>query len=189
MNQYYDMDNGKNVMFMNDASSTSGYSSSTSPNSTNRSFSPAHSPKTMELQTDFANLNLPGGNSPHQPPMANSPYQNQLLNNGGICQLGATNLINSTGVSFGVANVTSFGNMYMDHQYFVPAPATVPPSQNFGYHQNGLASDGDIKHVPQLRIVEQPVEKFRFRYKSEMHGTHCFNAFNYAFPPHIYFLQ
>lgn len=23
-----------------------------------------------------------------------------------------------------------------------------------------------------LRIVEQPVEKFRFRYKSEMHGTH-----------------
>nr|NP_996187.1 relish, isoform D [Drosophila melanogaster]AAF07932.1 transcription factor maternal isoform [Drosophila melanogaster]AAS65132.1 relish, isoform D [Drosophila melanogaster] len=62
--------------------------------------------------------------------------------------------------------------MYMDHQYFVPAPATVPPSQNFGYHQNGLASDGDIKHVPQLRIVEQPVEKFRFRYKSEMHGTH-----------------
>lgn len=25
---------------------------------------------------------------------------------------------------------------------------------------------------PYLRITEQPVEKFRFRYKSEMHGTH-----------------
>ncbi|EDW42933.1 nuclear factor NF-kappa-B p110 subunit [Drosophila sechellia] len=174
MNQYYDLDKGKNVMFMNDASSTSGYSSGTSPHSTNQSFSPAHSPETMELQTDFANLNLPGGNSPHQLPMANSPYQHQLLNNGGISQLDATNfnLMNSTGAGVGVANVTNFGNTYMDHQYFVPAPATVPPAQNFGYHQNGLASGGDIKHVPQLRIVEQPVEKFRFRYKSEMHGTH-----------------
>ncbi|XP_021697567.1 nuclear factor NF-kappa-B p110 subunit isoform X1 [Aedes aegypti] len=26
--------------------------------------------------------------------------------------------------------------------------------------------------VPQLTIVEQPVDKFRFRYQSEMHGTH-----------------
>lgn len=26
--------------------------------------------------------------------------------------------------------------------------------------------------TPFLRITEQPVEKFRFRYKSEMHGTH-----------------
>ncbi|EDW96609.1 nuclear factor NF-kappa-B p110 subunit [Drosophila yakuba] len=172
MNQYYDLDKGKNVLFMNDASSTSGYSSGNSPNSTTQSLSPAHSPETMALQTDFANLNLPGGNSPHQPPMANSPYQHQLLNNDGICQLDATNLINSAGVGVGVANVTSFGNMYMDHQYFVSAPTTVPPAQHFGYHQNGLASDGDIKHVPQLRIVEQPVEKFRFRYKSEMHGTH-----------------
>ncbi|EDV49828.1 nuclear factor NF-kappa-B p110 subunit [Drosophila erecta] len=172
MNQYFDLDKGKNVQFMNDASSTSGYSSGNSPNSTTQSLSPAHSPETMALQTDFANLNLPGGNSPHQPPMANSPYQHQLLNNGGICQLDATNLINSAGVGVGVANVTSFGNMYMDHQYFVSAPTPVPPAQHFGYHQNGLASGGDIKHVPQLRIVEQPVEKFRFRYKSEMHGTH-----------------
>ncbi|KAH8351195.1 hypothetical protein KR084_010091, partial [Drosophila pseudotakahashii] len=172
MNQYYDLDKGKNVLFMNDASSTSGYSSGNSPNSTTQSLSPAHSPETMTLQTDFANLNLPGGNSPQQPPLANSPYhQHQLLNNvGGLCQLDATNLINSAGV--GIANATSFGNMYMDHQYYVAPPAAVPPAQQFGYHQNGLPSGGDSKHVPQLRIVEQPVEKFRFRYKSEMHGTH-----------------
>ncbi|XP_016932200.4 nuclear factor NF-kappa-B p110 subunit [Drosophila suzukii] len=171
MNQYYDLDKGKNVLFLNDASSTSGYSSGNSPNSTTQSLSPAHSPETMALQTDFANLNLPAANSPHQPPLANSPYQHQLLNNGALCQLDASNLLNSAGV--GVANATSFGNMYMDHQYYVSGPpATVPPGQPFGYHQNGLASGGDSKHVPQLKIVEQPVEKFRFRYKSEMHGTH-----------------
>jgi Rel/ankyrin family protein len=26
--------------------------------------------------------------------------------------------------------------------------------------------------LPYLEIVEQPQDKFRFRYKSEMHGTH-----------------
>jgi Rel/ankyrin family protein len=26
--------------------------------------------------------------------------------------------------------------------------------------------------LPYLKIIEQPVEKFRFRYKSEMMGTH-----------------
>nr|XP_036673175.1 nuclear factor NF-kappa-B p110 subunit-like [Drosophila suzukii] len=62
MNQYYDLDKGKNVLFLNDASSTSGYSSGNSPNSTTQSLSPAHSPETMALQTDFANLNLPAAN-------------------------------------------------------------------------------------------------------------------------------
>ncbi|KAI8046254.1 nuclear factor NF-kappa-B p110 subunit [Drosophila gunungcola] len=165
MNQYYDLDKGKNVLFMNDASSTSGYSSGNSPTSTTQSLSPAHSPETMALQTDFANLNLPAGNSPQPLALPNSPYQHQLLSQ----QLDASNLINSAGV----ANAQGFGNMYMDHQYYVPA--AVPPApggQLFGYHQNGLAAGGDSKHVPQLRIVEQPVEKFRFRYKSEMHGTH-----------------
>ncbi|XP_017058414.1 nuclear factor NF-kappa-B p110 subunit [Drosophila ficusphila] len=169
MNQYYDLDKGKNIMFLNDASSTSGYSSGNSPTSTTQSLSPAHSPETMALQTDFANLNLPAGNSPQPPPpLLNPPYQHQLLNNGALCQLDASNLINSTGV----VNATNFGTMYMDHQYYVPSSAVEPPGQHFGYHQNGLSSGGGGKHVPHLRIVEQPVEKFRFRYKSEMHGTH-----------------
>jgi len=29
-----------------------------------------------------------------------------------------------------------------------------------------------VAELPYLRIIEQPVEKFRFRYKSEMMGTH-----------------
>jgi Rel/ankyrin family protein len=29
-----------------------------------------------------------------------------------------------------------------------------------------------VAELPYLQIIEQPVEKFRFRYKSEMMGTH-----------------
>lgn len=36
---------------------------------------------------------------------------------------------------------------------------------------NGMDTS-DTAHQPFLVITEQPVEKFRFRYKSEMHGTH-----------------
>ncbi|KAH8283806.1 hypothetical protein KR054_001827, partial [Drosophila jambulina] len=163
MNQYYDLDKGKNVLFLNDASSTSGYSSGNSPTSTTQSLSPAHSPATMALQSDFANLNLPGNSPQQQQQQQNSPYQ-QLFD--------TSSLINPAGI--GTATATSFGNMY-DHPYYVSVGgAPVGGAQQpFGYQQNGLpAGNGDSKHVPQLRIVEQPVEKFRFRYKSEMHGTH-----------------
>lgn len=46
------------------------------------------------------------------------------------------------------------------------------------YHNNIRSQQSAIPEligcngVPMLHIVEQPVEKFRFRYKSEMHGTH-----------------
>lgn len=47
------------------------------------------------------------------------------------------------------------------------------------YHNNirnqqstALPEINEKNGVPLLHIVEQPVEKFRFRYKSEMHGTH-----------------
>lgn len=30
----------------------------------------------------------------------------------------------------------------------------------------------NVKNGPFLQIIEQPVDKFRFRYKSEMAGTH-----------------
>jgi hypothetical protein len=29
-----------------------------------------------------------------------------------------------------------------------------------------------VAELPYVRLIEQPVEKFRFRYKSEMMGTH-----------------
>ncbi|KAH8383823.1 hypothetical protein KR009_010659, partial [Drosophila setifemur] len=160
MNQYYDLDKGKNVLFMNDASSTSGYSSNNSPTSTQQSYSPAHSPDS--LPTEFANLALPAANSPHpQPPMQTSPYQ--LLTASGLDA--SSSLMSSAG----------FGNMYMDHQYYVQTTGVPSPHQNNGFHaqaNGGVVAAGTAKHVPHLKIAEQPVEKFRFRYKSEMHGTH-----------------
>ncbi|BFF89450.1 nuclear factor NF-kappa-B p110 subunit [Drosophila madeirensis] len=151
MNHIFDLDKGKNVLCMNDASNTSGYSSG---NSTTSTMSPAHSPEALALQNDFANLNLPPANSPQPPPMQSSP--NQLF-----------------AIDASASNATSFGNMYnIDHQYY--AQSVDATAQNFGYHRsNGVVAKTELGHMPAaLRIVEQPVEKFRFRYKSEMHGTH-----------------
>ncbi|XP_022218451.2 nuclear factor NF-kappa-B p110 subunit [Drosophila obscura] len=157
MNHIYDLDKGKNVLYVNDASSTSGYSSENSATST---MSPAQSPETLTMQNDFANLNLPQTNSPQPPPLQSSPYQ--LLN------IDASNFLGSN-----ATNATDFGigNMFVDHHYFAQAPDTIP---NFGYQRsNGVQANSELGHMPAaLRIVEQPVEKFRFRYKSEMHGTH-----------------
>ncbi|XP_002019616.2 nuclear factor NF-kappa-B p110 subunit [Drosophila persimilis] len=158
MSNIFDLDKGKNVQYMNEASCTSGYSSGNSPSSV---MSPSHSPETVALQNDFANLNLPQANSP-QPPLQSLPYQ--MLN--GNLVVDARNL----------TTATSFGNMYVDHPYYAQAPPDT--TQNFGYNRTnggvgGLVAKTEFGHMPAaLRIVEQPVEKFRFRYKSEMHGTH-----------------
>ncbi|XP_055625537.1 nuclear factor NF-kappa-B p110 subunit isoform X2 [Toxorhynchites rutilus septentrionalis] len=46
--------------------------------------------------------------------------------------------------------------------------------QTFNYTAQGNASEQTCIElsVPHLVILEQPVDKFRFRYQSEMHGTH-----------------
>lgn len=55
-----------------------------------------------------------------------------------------------------------------------------------GQHQTMTGEEGQLQtftyndpthphvelSVPHLVIIEQPVDKFRFRYQSEMHGTH-----------------
>lgn len=43
---------------------------------------------------------------------------------------------------------------------------------NIRSQQSAIPEINGCNGVPMLHIVEQPVEKFRFRYKSEMHGTH-----------------
>lgn len=43
---------------------------------------------------------------------------------------------------------------------------------NIRSQQSTIQEISDNNGVPTLHIIEQPVEKFRFRYKSEMHGTH-----------------
>ncbi|KAH8359967.1 hypothetical protein KR093_009789 [Drosophila rubida] len=173
MNQYFDLDQGKNVAYVNnDCSSTSGYSSANSP--TSMTHSPAHSPaltETLVLQNEFANLNLPAisSNSPspqhqlQQQHMHNSPYQaNQLLTNGNLC-------MDIDGIS---NNNLTFGNMYMpgDNFYATPTPQSVGFPTN---HMDANIGTGiKNEYTALLHIAEQPVEKFRFRYKSEMHGTH-----------------
>ncbi|XP_068154298.1 nuclear factor NF-kappa-B p110 subunit [Drosophila tropicalis] len=154
MNQYFDLDRRQNVSYLNDASSTSGYSSANSPTST--SMSPAHSPESTTLQNEFANLALPPVEN--SPPFMNLPYHqqpSQLMPNGNIPN-------------------ASFGNMYMDHQYYTSAPPPATTVQqtalNFQQQQPGSGMKNEFPAV--LQIAEQPVEKFRFRYKSEMHGTH-----------------
>ncbi|TDG48850.1 hypothetical protein AWZ03_004753 [Drosophila navojoa] len=162
--QFFDLDQGKNISYMNDCSSTSGYSSANSPISMTQS--PSHSPETFALQNEFANLNLPAMSnspSPQLQQLRSSPYQqpliaNQLLPSGNLCMEidgGSNNILNGN---------TNFGNMYMPMDHFYATP------QNVGF----AANDGGVKHeyTAVLHIVEQPVEKFRFRYKSEMHGTH-----------------
>lgn len=187
MSQYFDFDQGKNVAYVNDCSSTSGYSSGNSPIS--MTLSPAHSPETLGLQNEFANLNLPAlSNSPSPlPPYQTQPTTNQLLTNGGnLCMEIDGN--NSVVGSNSAANAT-FGNiMYMpvDHFYATPSPqaAATATSQIAtgafpGIHDAHVplgvgAESAGVKpeYTAVLHIAEQPVEKFRFRYKSEMHGTH-----------------
>ncbi|CAG9768669.1 unnamed protein product [Ceutorhynchus assimilis] len=57
--------------------------------------------------------------------------------------------------------------------FSVPSPGT---SQSY-FHAHVLSAEGnmmetDNKDAPYLRFIEQPTNKFRFRYKSEMAGTH-----------------
>ncbi|XP_034116900.2 nuclear factor NF-kappa-B p110 subunit [Drosophila albomicans] len=179
MNQYFDLDQGKNVVAYvnnNDCSSTSGYSSANSP--TSMTHSPAHSPETMVLQNEFANLNLPAisSNSPSpqhqlQHHMQNSPYHttqaSQLLTNGNLgMDIDVSNPNNNSNLTF--------GNMYMpvDHFYATPSPQSVgfPTTTNVVDNVTNMGIKNEYTAV--LHIAEQPVEKFRFRYKSEMHGTH-----------------
>ncbi|KAH8395532.1 hypothetical protein KR222_000567, partial [Zaprionus bogoriensis] len=185
MNQYFDFNQGKNVAYVNDCSNTSGYSSGNSPRSMT---SPAHSPEAFVLQNEFANLNLPAlSNSPSPLP----PYQqqqpppplsssNQLLTNGNLCM----DIDESNSVVGGGSANASFGNismyMPMDHFYATSSPqaSAVPAAAVAAFEAAGAgAATGTgtgVKHEYSavLHIAEQPVEKFRFRYKSEMHGTH-----------------
>ncbi|EDV93502.1 nuclear factor NF-kappa-B p110 subunit [Drosophila grimshawi] len=169
--QYFDLDQGKNIPYVNDCCSTSGYSSNNSP--TSMTLSPSHSPETLNLQNEFAQLNLPAlsnSPSPRLQQLGGSPYhQNQMMANGNLCMeidgnAASIGSILNGNATFG--NINSMQHMPVDQFY-----ATQPPQTIGGFHQ---IDAGGIKneYCAQLHIAEQPVEKFRFRYKSEMHGTH-----------------
>ncbi|XP_050293239.1 nuclear factor NF-kappa-B p105 subunit isoform X2 [Anthonomus grandis grandis] len=67
--------------------------------------------------------------------------------------------------------------------YFVASPTSnsfsvASPEMNHYVQTHILPMDTanvnnvDVKHAPYLRFIEEPINKFRFRYKSEMAGTH-----------------
>lgn len=60
-------------------------------------------------------------------------------------------------------------------QFYISPPSCYPMENPLILPQTSRAFDFDrvgLPTAPCLRIVEQPLEKFRFRYKSEMTGTH-----------------
>lgn len=175
-------------------SGTSGYSTTTSPGpscnspgSSNNNYSPTPSPISASLQADFINLTFPATEQTagifslqeqqqqqQQPQLQYTqlqPFNNNtadLLNTGynytTITAATASQMnfqqINSTANSFMLANSTAYATNGM-----------LPRAAAYGSSGGG---GGAIKseYPATLRISEQPVEKFRFRYKSEMHGTH-----------------
>ena len=152
---FLDMDTLEHIRSVSECSigGTSGYNSTTSPgpgNSPNSvGYSPVQSPDSA-LQTEFSNLAIPKL-SPYQ---QNSPQYIQLQNVASVNS--QQTLYQQTNMMDFSANL-NFGNPLNFHQF----------SQQ-------LESNKSLKYEYEatLRIAEQPVEKFRFRYKSEMHGTH-----------------
>ncbi|XP_058466428.1 nuclear factor NF-kappa-B p110 subunit [Malaya genurostris] len=78
-----------------------------------------------------------------------------------------------------ISDTTSFNmqnlNISTNYHYFSSqAVGDEGQLQSFSYSAHGNATEqSQIElSVPHLVILEQPVDKFRFRYQSEMHGTH-----------------
>lgn len=150
-----DMDTKQRIRYMSESSmsGTSGYST-TSPGPGNSpsssSYSPAQSPASM-LQSEFTNLTLPQTSVYQQ----HSPQFLQLQSHSVNQQAVYNNSDMAIQYNFG-GNIQNSTPMLVNYQPSNAAPY-IPLTRDY---------------PAKLRIQEQPVEKFRFRYKSEMHGTH-----------------
>ncbi|XP_075146750.1 nuclear factor NF-kappa-B family member relish [Haematobia irritans] len=161
-----DMDTQERIRYISESSmsGTSGYSTtspgpSNSPNSTG--YSPVHSPESAALQADFSNLAIPPATQHAYQEQNSSTAQYLQLQNVPINQTYVTNNDNN--------NLTvnySFGNLETN----VTAPMPINYQNNYTHSPSYMAVKPE--YTAEIRITEQPVEKFRFRYKSEMHGTH-----------------
>lgn len=153
---FVDMDTLEHIRSVSECSvgGTSGYNSTASPgpgNSPSSSgYSPVQSPDST-LQAEFSNLVIPKL-SPYR---QNSPQYIQLQNVPAVNSQ-QTMLYQPTDEMNFSANL-NFGNPLTFHQF----SQTLETNKVVKYEYEAT-----------LRIAEQPVEKFRFRYKSEMHGTH-----------------
>ncbi|XP_005178672.1 nuclear factor NF-kappa-B p110 subunit [Musca domestica] len=170
-----DMDTNERIRYMSESSmsGTSGYSTNASPARSQGSLgnSPAHSPSTI-LQTELSNLTFsnsyqhlsPSPPSSSPPQLLQQQQQYVQLQNVPLNQAGYGNYNNNSNMS---------GNYILDD-----VMGTIPNTTNF-QQQQPQSAQLSSSYMPvkrdypaTLRILEQPVEKFRFRYKSEMHGTH-----------------
>ncbi|XP_017473267.1 PREDICTED: nuclear factor NF-kappa-B p110 subunit [Rhagoletis zephyria] len=172
INDYIDMDT-KSIRYVSESSnaSTSGYSTMSPGHASLQSTppSPSQSPASL-LQTEFSNLNLPSV-SP-QPCYATLQNATLVYNNQNVLPSAPTNNyihynIPGTGMPSTMVSLTQhqYGGLHQQSSQMlpnlsVPSASTIPTGLSHG------------KYPAELRILEHPVEKFRFRYKSEMHGTH-----------------
>ncbi|XP_065361070.1 nuclear factor NF-kappa-B p110 subunit [Calliphora vicina] len=138
---------------------TSGYNSTTSPGPENSPvssrYSPVQSPDSV-LQTEFSQLVIP----PLSYQQQNTSQYVQLQN----VHMNVNNnqpLLYQQNQNMNFSPHLNFGNPINYQQFQQP---TAPSTMSY--------TDVKYEYEASLRITEQPVEKFRFRYKSEMHGTH-----------------
>ncbi|XP_073831133.1 nuclear factor NF-kappa-B family member relish [Musca autumnalis] len=178
-----DMDTKERIRYMSESSmsGTSGYSTTTSPDPRNSpsssGYSPAHSPASV-LQQEFSNLALPNSYQLSSPPQMPTPQQQQQqpthspqyleLQNVSINQAGYNNNNNNNSntmaVNYSFASLGAAAPINFHQQTTLTAGATASSSSSYTPQKRVYPAT--------LSILEQPVEKFRFRYKSEMHGTH-----------------
>lgn len=179
IHEFVDMDTKEKIRYVSESSNTSGYSTSvihgnTSPGSVfSMPPSPAHSPATTTLQAEFSNLNLPSN------PQAHNFTQTAQQNVYGNYTLSFTN-------STPTQQTTNMQHpQFQVHQqqqhHHLPQTFSNTSSANI------FVLTEEPPYTAELRIIEQPVEKFRFRYKSEMHGTHgSLNGVNSKRTPKTY---
>ncbi|XP_011189636.1 nuclear factor NF-kappa-B p110 subunit [Zeugodacus cucurbitae] len=169
INEYIDMDT-QSIRYVSESSnaSTSGYSTMSPGYSTVKSTppSPSQSPSS-QLQTEFSNMNLPSESPQNQPCYATLQNATLLYNQTAHPLTTTNNCMNFAPVM----GMPSAMVTLPQHQFSgLPSQSSHMFSNTSRTAMRTTPSNG--KYPAELRILEHPVEKFRFRYKSEMHGTH-----------------
>ncbi|XP_055606243.1 LOW QUALITY PROTEIN: nuclear factor NF-kappa-B p110 subunit [Uranotaenia lowii] len=123
------------------------------------SSSPSYS--VLSMESSASNSASEGSNAKYQ--SSNSPSSQSNM---------SPQSTNSDNSSYNMQNL----NISTSYHYYSPQSVGGEDGQlqTFTYTAHGNASEPQRIElsVPHLVILEQPVDKFRFRYQSEMHGTH-----------------
>lgn len=107
-------------------------------------------------------------------PMSNYTYISSSMSPMSSTSEGSSYNLQSLSVNNGMSTVSNFIIIYVYHpvrvirQLYRSKKVIIINYLATDYNPNQI---NDYKYVPHLTVVEEPVEKFRFRYKSEMHGN------------------